>query len=124
MSRKREWIGVDLDGTLAHYEKFRGIDHIGEPVVDMLARVKAWLVDGKDVRIFTARVAHDGTADKIMESHKAMARITEWCKTHLGQVLPVTCTKDFAMMELWDDRAVQVEKNTGRPVGFSTRGHV
>ena len=26
------WIGVDLDGTLARYDGWRGIDHIGEPM--------------------------------------------------------------------------------------------
>jgi hypothetical protein len=26
------WIGVDLDGTLAHYDGWKGIDHIGEPI--------------------------------------------------------------------------------------------
>jgi hypothetical protein len=30
--------------------------------------------------------------------------------------------KDYGMHELWDDRAVQVEKNTGRAIGRSTRG--
>jgi len=24
------WIGVDLDGTLATYDMWRGLDHIGE----------------------------------------------------------------------------------------------
>jgi len=40
--------------------------------------------------------------------------IAAWCKLHIGQVLPLTCTKDYGMIELWDDRAVQVEMNTGR----------
>lgn len=26
------WIGVDLDGTLAIYDVWRGANHIGEPV--------------------------------------------------------------------------------------------
>jgi hypothetical protein len=29
--------------------------------------------------------------------------------------LEVTCVKDFAMIELWDDRAVGVLMNTGQP---------
>lgn len=28
----------------------------------------------------------------------------------------------YGMIELWDDRAVQVRANTGQPVGESTRG--
>jgi hypothetical protein len=48
--------------------------------------------------------------------------IDAWCLQHIGQILPVTNVKDFAMAELWDDRAVQVRINTGEPVGESTRG--
>jgi hypothetical protein len=36
--------------------------------------------------------------------------------------LPITNCKDFAMVELYDDRCVQVEANTGRLIGQSTRG--
>lgn len=100
------WIGVDLDGTLAHYKGWDG-GKIGPPVPAMLARVKAWLADGVEVRIFTARVAHDPDGD---QKH----RIFLWCEQHIGQRLRVTCCKDFAMIELYDDRCVQVEANTGR----------
>lgn len=48
--------------------------------------------------------------------------IHSWCKQYIGQALAVTCVKDYRMFELWDDRAVQVEPNTGRPIGASTRG--
>ena len=50
------WIGVDLDGTLAEYGGWKGPDHIGPPVPKMLERVKSWIAEGRDVRIFTARV--------------------------------------------------------------------
>jgi len=54
--RSEEWIGVDLDGTLARYEGWKGADHIGAPVPAMLARVKEWRSNGIEVRIFTARI--------------------------------------------------------------------
>lgn len=107
------WIGVDLDGTLAHYDGWKGIDHIGEPVPAMLERVKAWLAEGKDVRIFTARVCPNQDGRKL---EQAKWWIEVWCLKHVGQRLPITHEKDFAMVELWDDRAVQVEPNTGRRV--------
>ena len=47
MSQQNGWIGVDLDGTLAHYEGWKGIEHIGAPVPAMLERVKNWLAEGK-----------------------------------------------------------------------------
>lgn len=106
------WIGVDLDGTLAHYDGWHGPTHIGEPVPLMLERVKAWLAAGRDVRIFTARVCSRPMTEHLL----IVAAINEWCRTHLGQVLQITCAKDLSMVELWDDRAVQVEPNTGRRV--------
>lgn len=97
------WIGVDLDGTLAHYARNTGFD-IGDPIEPMAERVRLWIREGRDVRIFTARAS---VAVLIPE-------ISEWCVKHLGTALPVTNVKDFGMVELWDDRAVQVEMNTGR----------
>ena len=44
----------------------------------------------------------------------AITPIKEWCLKHIGQKLEVTNVKDFGMIELWDDRAVQVIPNTGR----------
>lgn len=117
------WIGVDLDGTLAYYSKWVSADHVGEPVPAMLDRVKKWLAEGKDVRIFTARVSHDGSIRRMNEAALALETIRVWCRRWLGCYLPVTCTKDFRMVELWDDRAVQVEQNTGRALGRSTRGN-
>lgn len=101
------WIGVDLDGTLAKYGGWVGPDHIGEPIEPMLARVKAWLIEGKDVRIFTARA---GFPDQIPP-------IVAWMEKHGLGKLPITNVKDFTMIELWDDRCVHVEMNTGRVIG-------
>ena len=97
------WIGVDLDGTLAEYAKWEGPDHIGAPVQKMLSRVKKWLKDGEDVRVFTARAS---VPDLIPP-------VQEWCRKYVGQVIPVTNVKDFACVEVWDDRCVQIEMNTG-----------
>jgi hypothetical protein len=105
------WIGVDLDGTLAVYNGWMGPEHIGEPIPAMADRVREWLEQGRDVRIFTARASGPRSG---LESQLVLASIDEWCKKHFGRTLPVTCTKDYGMIELWDDRAVQVEPNTGR----------
>lgn len=104
------WIGVDLDSTLAHYDEWQGIEHIGEPIPAMLNRVINWLDQGKDVRIFTARA----------DNAEAIPYINAWCKKHLGKVLPVTNVKDSSMIELWDDRAIKVEKNTGQVDGYDS----
>ena len=110
------WIGVDLDGTLAHYDGWRGEAHIGAPIPAMVERVRRWLAQGREVRIFTARVSHPDQVDAAVEAIEA------WCLEHIGVVLPITNAKDYEMIELWDDRAVQVVMNTGEPVGASPRG--
>lgn len=116
------WIAVDLDGTLAVYDHWRGPSHIGEPIPAMVERVKRWLEEGRDVRIFTARVTSDGTIAGAVVASKARRAIRRWCALHIGRELPITNVKDSQMLELWDDRAVQVVTNTGEPVGQSTRG--
>lgn len=103
---KAGWIGVDLDGTLAHYDGWKGETSIGAPIPAMVERIRTWLSQGREVRIFTARVA-GGDIPAIVKA------IEGWCWEHVGAVLPVTNVKDFAMVELWDDRAVQVIPNTG-----------
>lgn len=108
--RQEPWIGVDLDGTLAKYDGWQGPTHIGEPVPLMVARVQRWISEGRMVKIFTARVS---TGD-LEERAKIEGAIILWCRQHIGASLPVTCRKDFAMVELWDDRAVQVVPNTGQ----------
>lgn len=119
------WIGVDLDGTLAHYDGWKGVEHVGAPIPAMLARVKQWISEGREVRIFTARVYYQQgnfvgkrgsplDPARAKEVHEARRHIDGWCKKHIGKVLPITCEKDMGMIELWDDRAVQVDINTGR----------
>jgi hypothetical protein len=109
------WIGVDLDGTLAEYNGWQGERHIGKPIPLMLERVKQWISEGKDVRIFTARAYRpiELFCDEPMTKREVIKTIEEWCKEYVGVVLPIVCTKDYGMIELWDDRCVQVIPNTG-----------
>lgn len=121
------WIGVDLDGTLAEYDGWKGAGHIGAPIKPMVERVKRWLAEGRDVRIFTARVyapdyfePTDENAERYREmmdrrhdAKKAKIAIDRFCLEHFGRELEVTCTKDYGMLEVWDDRAVQVIPNSG-----------
>jgi hypothetical protein len=111
MANQYGWIGVDLDGTLAHYTNWNPDGSIGEPIQPMVDRVKRWLAEGQTVKIFTARVAVSSGKEQVIKKIKA------WCKKYIGQELEVTNIKDHAMIQLWDDRAVQVERNTGRIIG-------
>ena len=114
------WIGVDLDGTLAEYHDWPADGSIGKPIPKMVERVKSWLREGKDVRIFTARVWPIGTnmevavgKERYLQASEQYWHVKDWCIKELAVFLPVTCTKDYQMIELWDDRAVQVIPNTG-----------
>jgi hypothetical protein len=103
---ERAWIGVDLDGTLARYDGWVGPSYIGAPVPAMMDRVKQWIADGKRVKIFTARCS-------IPEQ---VAPVKNWLRIQGLPDLEITNIKDFAMIELWDDRCVQVVLNTGERV--------
>jgi hypothetical protein len=105
MSRNNDnWgqIFVDLDGCLADAGESASWD-IGAPIPLMVNRVKEWLTQGEDVRIFTARCEYPSEIPKVQA----------WCAEHLGAVLPVTNVKTGDMRVLYDDRAVQVIRNTG-----------
>ena len=104
----KTWVGVGLDGVLAVYDGWRGAGHIGEPVPRMEERVKQWRRAGDDVRIVTSRV-HPKKAD----AQVCKQAIEDWLRVHVGEVLPVTHTKDRYLRELWDSRVIQVIPNTG-----------
>jgi len=107
------WVGFDLDGTLAVYDGRHIYGVVGPPVPAMVNRVKELLAAGKEVRIFTARVSEP---DKRVVARE-VAGIEDWCVLHIGQKLRITCVKDYACEVLYDDRARQVEFNTGRVIG-------
>jgi hypothetical protein len=100
------WIGVDLDGTLARDLGSARWDEIGSPIEPMLLRVKRWIAEGRTVKIFTARAS----------SPRQVAAIKEWLAGVGLPALEVTNVKDQRMIELWDDRCVQVTTNLGEPI--------
>jgi hypothetical protein len=99
------WEGFDLDGTLAFYDYWRGADNIGPPIPVMVELVKQRLAAGKRIKIFTARASFK----------EQIPPIRLWLKmAGLPSDLEITNVKDYAMIILYDDRCVTVEKNTGR----------
>lgn len=122
MTNQDEWIGVDFDATLATYDSDQ-FPAVGEPIGRMVARVNEWLIAGRDVQIVTARAyperalleeLHGYRRIELLQDWDARVRpVEEFCLEHFGRVLPVRCSKDFKMAELWDDRAIQVQAGTG-----------
>lgn len=118
MKPQNNWIGVDLDGTLSHYDEWVNWNVFGEVIEPMRERILKWLAEGIEVRIFTARVGFDAdicykTGEQFTRAQMVKA-IQDWLEANGMPRLAVTHEKDNRMIELWDDRAVQVIKNTGR----------
>ena len=63
---KTGWIGVDLDGTLAHYDPQHNIEVIGDPIDAIEFRIRQWVESGIEVRVFTAR----GTDEQLVQGVK------------------------------------------------------
>ncbi|HNR72463.1 MAG TPA: hypothetical protein PKZ55_08720 [Verrucomicrobiota bacterium] len=112
---RHQWIGVDLDGTLARddaADHFQPPYPLGEPVPEMIARVKSLLAAGVTVKIFSARACEP----------ESIPIIQAWTERHgLGR-LEVTHQKDYDLIRYYDDRAIQVLPNQGRPVSSLAAG--
>jgi len=104
--KEAPYIAVDLDGTLAENsgdgKKFNPAI-IGQPIKKMVDRVNAWIDEGKEVKVFTARAVSEPQR-KLVEA---------WLATHKLPPMEVTNRKTPGMVKLFDDRAVGVEENTG-----------
>ena len=102
------WIGFDLDGTLAMYGGVTA-GAIGEPIPEIAQLAKRYIESGHLVKIVTARVS----ASEPEEVELQTQLIEQWCEEHIGEILEITCRKDYQMLILYDDRAIQVVKNKG-----------
>ena len=102
--KEEPWIGVDLDGTLALYGHWHGVDHIGDPVPKVVNLVKLLINQGHTVKVFTARAAN---------GPEAILPIVEWTKKHIGIALDVTNIKTPGCILMIDDRSTHCTFNSG-----------
>jgi hypothetical protein len=103
---------VDLDGTLARFDVWKGWNHIGEPIPKMVQKVRGWIAKGDKVVVFTSRMANTNEYVPISSLNEAKKVIEEWCVKNVGQLLPVTGQKGTCDI-IYDDLAVHVMKNRG-----------
>ena len=101
-----KWVGFDLDGTLAEYDKWRGIETIGKPIKPMLDLAKELNANGQKIKILTARAS-----DK-----NAIPYIKAWLENNGLYDIEVTNEKDSYLIKFYDDKAIQVKYNTGQIV--------
>ena len=107
LKTKGPWVGFDLDGTLAEHGKYKGPEHIGTMIQRMKEILLECLRQRFRVKIMTARMSHADTRDE------ARTIIQDWLEANGLPRLEVTCKKDYKMIRLYDDRAIQVIPNTG-----------
>jgi len=109
---EQKWVGFDLDGTLAMYDGWKGDQHIGEPIAEVVSIAKELHSKGQRIKIFTARVAQNSWGKASLEQIEGA--IWKWCDKHLGFRPEITCEKDRWMLDFYDDRCNQVLKNRGK----------
>lgn len=102
-TKSKSWIGVDLDGTLAYYNGWKGKSRIGKPITRLVGMIRTAISMGFEVRIFTARAADPD----------AIIYIRRWLVDAGLPELVITNQKDLGCVEIWDDRAVRIERNHG-----------
>ena len=136
------WYGFDLDGTLAKYDGWKGIDSIGDPVWPMVNLMKDMHREGKVVKVMTARVAPRENLERRPNPYRSRPEyargespvdaercaqwvfynlqewyardfIADWCQHYLGFIPEIVYQKDHLMLELYDDRVKQVVPNEG-----------
>ena len=107
-NENQAWIGVDLDGTLAIYNEWRGVHHIGAPIWPIVDRMKTLINTGITFKIFTARVCDP------KRNYLVIPPIRNFLVScGLPEDLEITNAKDFNCIEIWDNRAKQVGFNRG-----------
>jgi hypothetical protein len=116
-ARRKPRVCVDLDGVLAKYESWRGLDHIGPPLPGALEF--AWsLSEMADIIIFTSRCSQDNggeSSNSRLAPGKLRVKVIEWLEkykfpytdVYIGQGKP----KAAAFI---DDRAVNCSPQKDR----------
>ncbi len=72
---------LDLDGVLAQYDKWKGIDHIGDPIPGSLEFTKK-LAKIAEIVIFTSRCAQDVLEGSRITPGQLRIRVIEWLEKH------------------------------------------
>lgn len=81
--RQRPRVCVDLDGVLAQYTKWQGLDHIGDPVPGAIEFAKK--LDKKaDIIVFTSRCSPERIEEEgaALSAGQIRIRVIEWLEKH------------------------------------------
>jgi len=72
---------LDLDGVLAKYDKWRGVDHIGDPIPGALEFAKS-LARIAEIVIFSSRCAQDILEGSRITPGQLRIHVIEWLEKH------------------------------------------
>ncbi len=78
---KKPRVCLDLDGVLAQYDKWRGVEHIGDPIPGALKFAKD-LAKIAEVVIFSSRCAQDIAEGSRITAGQLRIHIIEWLEKH------------------------------------------
>lgn len=127
--RKKRTVAVDLDGTLAHYDGWKGTDQIGEPLTGAKELLETLINSGYYVIIHSCRLGsqlfNPDKYEDIKQLTDSRFAVKDWLDYHkmpydelwLGFGKP-------AAVAYIEDRAVPVEKNLGYVSAFQPGTHV
>lgn len=115
-------VAFDLDGTLAHFDTYRGHGHIGAPIPRGIALLRAVVAAGFEVAVFTARLnPHYYTNEERDAFYQSFGA---WRAEYLaGMPVLITCEKSPEFIAFVDDRALYFEQNEGA-FDFATLTHL
>lgn len=83
----RKTVAVDVDGVLAKYDGWKGVDHIGDPLPGAVEFTRA-LSEICDVLVYTTRCCEE--INKPEKAHLLVNRVRAWLDRH-----------GFAYAEIW-----------------------
>ncbi len=72
---------VDLDGVLAKYDKWKGVDNIGEPIPGALDFMTK-LAKVADITIFTTRCSQDVLEGSLITPAQLRIKVIDWLERH------------------------------------------
>lgn len=110
----KKTVCVDLDGVLAKYDGWQGVDHIGDPLPDAV-RLTQELSKFADVVIFTTRCNPE--VNKPEHTSLLVSRVRRWLDKHGFEYADIYCGigKPIASAYI-DDRAIQYRPQDGHLV--------
>ena len=110
---------LDLDGVLAQYDKWRGVDHIGDPIPGALEFAKK-LAKFSEITVFTSRCAQDVLEGSRITPGQLRVKVIEWLEKHKFPYTDVYTGQGKPRAAAFiDDRGVNCNPQTN-PDAFET----